>query len=261
MNRKGARRLVLIWAVVAAFAPGVTGWAAEATRPEDDFRAVLDKWVEARRLISQERQDWRTGRELLEDRIGVVRREVEALGEKITQAATETTEVDRKLADLKTENETFKAAGTAMQAAVAELEGELRTLLAQAPEPLREKVKPLTSRLPQDSANTKMSLAERFQNAIGVLNELTKANGEITLATEIRNLRGDRPAEVKTVYVGLAQAYYVSAGGEAGIGHPTEKGWQWEPANDLAPTITDIIQIMQNKAKPRFVAVPVRIQR
>ncbi len=256
----GVRRLAAAWVVVAALAPGGIGWAAEMTRPDEDFRAVLEKWVESQRLISQEREDWRLGRELLEDRIGVVRREVEALGEKIAQAGTETTDVDRKLAELKTENETFKAAGAAMQVAVAELEGALRALLVMAPEPLREKVKPLTTRLPQDSADTKMSLPERFQNAIGVLNELTKANGEITLATEIRTLQGGRPAEVRTVYVGLAQAYYVSAGGEAGIGRPTEKGWQWEPANELAPTITDIIQIMQNKAKPRFVAVPVRIQ-
>lgn len=259
MNMAKGRRLTAVCLLAAALVPGVSGLGAEGPRPEEDFRVVLEKWVEAQRLISQERQDWRTGRELLEDRIGIMRREVDGLSEKITQAGTETTDVDRKLAELKADNETFKEAAAAMQTAVVELERDLRTLLAMAPEPLREKVKPLTSRLPQDAANTKMSLPERFQNAIGVLNELTKANSEITLATEIRTLQGDRPAEVKTVYVGLAQAYYLSAGGEAGIGRPTDNGWQWEPANELAPTITEIIQIIQNKAKPHFVAVPVRI--
>ena len=43
----------------------------------------------------------------------------------------------------------------------------------------------LVQRLPQNSADTKIGLPERFQNVIGILNEIGKANGEVTVATEI----------------------------------------------------------------------------
>jgi hypothetical protein len=65
---------------------------------------------------------------------------------------------------------------------------------------------------------------------------------------------------VKTVYVGLGQAFYVSASGEAGVGRPGPEGWQWRPANELARNIGTMIQILQNKAKPVFVSLPVEIR-
>ena len=52
----------------------------------------------------------------------------------------------------------------------------------------RERQAPLAQRLPQNSADTKIGLPERFQNVIGILNELGKANGEVTVATEIRTM-------------------------------------------------------------------------
>ena len=40
------------------------------------------------------------------------------------------------------------------------------------------------------------------------------------MVTEVRTLSDGKPAEVRTVYVGLAQAYFVSPKGDAGIGRP-----------------------------------------
>jgi len=79
------------------------------------------------------------------------------------------------------------------------------------------------------------------------------------VATEMRTLADGRPAEVKTLYIGLGQAYYVSAKGEAGTGRPGAAGWNWQPANDLAASVTEAMQIMQSKATPHFVPLPVKI--
>ena len=232
---------------------------AQTADTDDIGRAQVEKWIEMRRLISQEKQDWRLGKELLTDRARMLEKELAGIREKIVAATNETVEVDRKLAEAHAQNDQFDAVMARMRAAVSRLETRLPTILARTPDPVRERMKPLIQRLPQNSADTKIGLPERFQNVIGILNELGKANGEVTVATEIRTLTDGRPAEVKTLYIGLGQAYYVSAKGESGIGRPGAAGWEWQPANELAARITETMQVLQNKATPHFVSLPVKV--
>ena len=62
------------------------------------------------------------------------------------------------------------------------------------------------------------------------------------------------------MYVGLGQAYFVSARGEAGVGKPSADGWTWQPANALAEDINHVLEILQNKSGPKFVPLPVDIR-
>lgn len=251
------KRISIWMACVAGFALGA--FAADPDAGQDP-RAMIEKWVETRRLTAQERQDWRVGREVLRERIDLVRREIAALQEKTAQATNEVTDVEKKLAAMTAEGERLKSAASGMQTTVAQLETGMRGLLIRTPDPVRERIKPLSARLPKDSEATKITAPERLQVVLGILNELTKANSEINLAMEIRSMPDGRSTEVRAVYVGLAQAYYVSAKGDAGIGRPGDAGWDWQPDNTLAPTVSDVIQIMQNKASPRFVPLPVKIK-
>ena len=236
--------------------------AASFARGDDEIETAkqnLEKLLEAKRLVSQEQRDWRLGKELLTDRIGVLEKDLATLKEKSLLMTNETASLDAKFAEIQTQNSQTSAAVARMREAVAGLETQLPRLLARTPEPVRERLKPLVQRLPQNPADTKTSLPERFQNVIGILNEMGKANGEITVSTEIRTLADGRPTEVKTLYVGMGQAYYVSAKGDAGIGRPATNGWEWLPNNELAARVTDAMQIMQNKATARFVPLPVKI--
>ena len=226
----------------------------------EQAKATLNKWYDIQRIISKEEHDWRVGRELMQDRIQVLEKECSAVLEKKALATNETVRLDAQLAELHTQNEQVMTVVAQMKEAVIKLEKQAPVLLARTPDPVRERVKPLIQRLPKDQTETKIGLPERFQNVIGILNEISKANSEVTVATEIRTLDKGRQTEVKTIYVGMAQAYYVSAAGDAGSGRPTETGWEWQPANELAPSITDMMQILQNKATARFVPLPVSIR-
>jgi prefoldin subunit 5 len=240
---------------VLALAAGAV-WAQEEM---ELARMNLEKLLETKRLISQEKRDWQLGRELLSDRVGVLEKELETLRGKIAQTTNEAAVLDVKFAEVAAQNRRYEAASARMREAVVNLEKRLPSLLARTPDPVRERVKPLVQRLPANSEDTQMTLPERFQNVIGILNELGKANGEVTVATEVRTLADGKPTEVKTLYVGLGQAYYVSAKGDAGIGRPSTNGWEWASDNTLAPLVTDAMQILQNKATARFVSLPVKI--
>ena len=143
------------------------------------------------------------------------------------------------------------------------LEERVRALLPRLPPPLRDRVKPLSQRLPDPEKSTeiKLSLSERFQNIVGILNEVNKFDREITTTSEIRSLPDGSSAEATALYFGIGQAYYASnTGNVAGTGTSSEKGWIWRPANDAAGRIAEAIAILKNEKVAAFVQLPVDIQ-
>lgn len=255
MSRAG---LTVALLVVTA---GMAG-AQESSAPTDptETRALVGRWIGTQQMIARERKEWQQGKEILVGRIDLNRREIADLEEQVGEARKAAGESDTRHAEAIGAVELLKSEGRDLERTVAELEAGVRDLARSIPEPLRQKVDPLLRRMPEAGVPTRVSLAERFQSILGVLNELNRINGEITLATEIRALSDGRPSEVKTVYIGLGQAYFISARGEAGIGRPGNDGWTWEPALDVAPQIAAAIEILENKSSPEFVPLPVRIQ-
>lgn len=226
----------------------------------DETRMVLGKWIETQQIIAKERKEWQQGREILVGRLELVKKEFSTLEEKIAQAQKSVDEAEAKRRELEAQNLQLKATGDQLASAVTTMEGEIRRLFASLPDPTRTKLQPLYQRIPEDPETTHVSIGERFQNVLGILNELNKDNNEITVGYEVRNLADGKPAEVRTMYIGLAQAYYVSAGGEAGIGRPSQAGWQWEPSKAIAGDVLMAFDILQGKHTPAFVPLPVNLQ-
>ena len=223
----------------------------------EETRLTMDKWLETQQIISRERKDWQQGKEILLGRLELVKKEIATLDEKNKQAESSVTEANKKRSELLSENDQLTAAGAQLTGAVAGMEGEIRQMFKQLPEPIQTKLQPLYQRIPEDPSKTRVAAAERFQNVLGILNELNKTNNEITVSYEVHNLADGRPSEVKAIYVGLAQAYYVSVRGEAGIGRPTADGWKWEPSKSVARDVLMALEILAGKQSPAFVPLPV----
>ncbi len=243
----------------------VSTWvvAQEATSEAniERTRTSIEQWVETRRIISKERQDWALGKEMLNDRIELVQREIESLEGKIKETQKSISDADKKRVELVEENEALKDAAQALAEMVTAFETRTLALNQRLPDPLRERLKPLSQRIPQDASTTKLSLSQRFQNVVGMLNEINKFNREITVTSEMRLLPDGGSAEVTAVYVGLGQAYYTGANGTiAGVGRPAQDGWYWEQANDVAAEISDVVSILKNEKVAGYVPVPVKIQ-
>lgn len=224
-------------------------------------RDTLAKWVETQQILSKERRDWQTGKDVLTQRIQLVKGEIQATEAKIAETRASMGESDRKRWETVERNNALKESTASLGASIAEVEAKTRRLVATFPEPLRSKIAPLTGRIPAPGASTQASLAERWQNVIGILNEANKFQRDVVVASEIRELPGGRRAEVQTVYLGLAQAFYVTASGDAaGIGRPGTDGWTWTAANELAPEVSRVLAILRNQSVPAFVPVPVEIR-
>ena len=226
----------------------------------DATRESLAKWGETRKLIFQERSEWEQAREVLESRIELAGKEIAELERKLAEVRSAASETRGKQAEIRSETARFDDLNARLGQEVERLEADIRSLQPGLPPFVRDRIDPLFRRIPEPGKPAKASVAERFQNVLGILNGIHKANAEITVATEVRALSDGKPSEVRTVYVGLGQAYYLSARGEAGVGRPGREGWVWEPANELAGNILQVLDILQAKGKPAFIPLPVQIQ-
>ncbi len=241
-------------------AKGGANAVASAQTTLEETRLKMEKWIETQQIISKERKDWQQGKDILTGRLELVKKEIATLEDKIKQAETGIEEANKKHKELDAENEQLKTAGAQLTESVGGMEREIRRLFKRLPEPVQTRLQPLYQRIPEDPGKTRVSTAERFQNVLGILNEVNKTNNEITVSYEVHNLADGKPSEVKAIYVGLAQAYYVSARGEAGVGRPLDEGWKWEPAQASASQVLMALDILQGKQSPAFVPLPVKIK-
>jgi len=227
----------------------------------DKTRSVLEKWVETRRIISQEKHDFELAREMLSERIELVGREIESLRGKISDAEKSISETDKKRAELLEENEKLKEISASLSVKAIDLEGKTKELLKRLPDLICERVKPLSQRMTENPEETKLSLSERFQNIAGILNEVNKFNRETAVTSEVRKLPDGTSVQVTVLYIGIGQAYYVNGKGDvAGIGTASSDGWVWMPANESAVQIAKAISIFRNDTVAAFVQLPVKIQ-
>lgn len=221
-------------------------------------REALAEWVSLQRTISEERDEWRLTREILHERIAMIERQNERLEKDIEAAEAKLSEKKTRRAELESENKRLKGVSTALEDAVARYEGRLRGLLQRLPAPLVEDVKPLRQRLPEEGEEIELSLGERYQNVIGILNQIDKFNTAVTKEVEAREVGDGRTVQVNTLYVGVGQGFYVDKNGTlAGIGTSRDGSWTWIPANDAAKAIQEAIAILENQKPASFVRLPV----
>jgi hypothetical protein len=44
------------------------------------------------------------------------------------------------------------------------------------------------------------------------------------------------------------------------VGRPSEKGWNWQPANEAADRIADAVAILKDEKVAGFVPLPIKVQ-
>jgi hypothetical protein len=256
--RPRARGALLLLAAVTAAPLAAQG------QPQDPVaatRSTLEQWVATRATISKENRDWALAKESLQARMDVVRRETEALKKRIGDAESGLADAEKKRLELQADNDRQKATSAALEQRIAAYEQRLLGMLPRLPDTLREKVKPLTQRIPTGEGQAAQSLGDRYATVIGVLNEIHKWNREVTVTSEVRDVGGGTSVEVAVLYAGLGQAWYAGGNGKvAGVGVAGPSKWEWRPANELSPAITKLIAVFKNEQPATFVQLPMTVQ-
>jgi hypothetical protein len=129
--------------------------------------------------------------------------------------------------------------------------------MSRVPDPLKEELSPLMLRLPEEGKASRLPISQRLLTVVGILNKIDKFNTGITITSEIRSI-GDRSVEVKTLYYGLAGAYFASESADyAGTGAPGPDGWVWTENSEIIGDVTDLIMTYEGAREATFVKLPV----
>ena len=247
--------------VVLSFV-GLFCYGAMTTRDGglDQARTTIEKWVDVRRIIAKEKRDWTLGKELLEGRVELVQEEINSFRAKIEETRASISEAEKKKLEMAEESDRLKAAFSSLEESIVELETRTKLLYDRLPDPIRGHLEAVRQQIPDDVAQTELSLAQRFLGVVGILDGVNKFNRDIHLESEIRELEDGTSAEVRALYVGIGQSYYVTQDGfAAGIGSATDAGWTWRPADEHAAQIQQAIEILEGKQDATFVQLPIRI--
>jgi hypothetical protein len=82
---RGAGSLALAAAACALCAAAASPRQDGAAAQIHDARGAIERWVEVCRVLSKEKRDWEVGRQMLEERVALVQREIESLRERIAE--------------------------------------------------------------------------------------------------------------------------------------------------------------------------------
>ncbi|MBH55044.1 MAG: hypothetical protein CMI18_11965 [Opitutaceae bacterium] len=226
-------------------------------------RTTLEQWVETRQIIAQERTTWLAEEVTLNESIEFLKTEIKSLDEAIADAENNisTAGEDQKL--LEGDIATNEDALSVIAAAIPTFEKRILELSSIFPAVLQEKVATLMRRIPDPNSDREVTVTyeDRIQTIISVLQNIEYFNKVVTLSSELRESDGE-VSEVKTLYLGFGQAYFVDEGQTiAGYGYPVVgKGWEWVDMPDIAEAIYTSVLVFDNRKPAVFVNVPVAIQ-
>lgn len=239
-------------AIALAFA---TASRAQEVTPDP---ALLQKqtaeWIETRRLISAESAAWEMEKASLSDLNAIRQRETRQLAEFVKAAGERVAELDGQKTKSAGEKANLQQWRKSFEEEVTALEATLKPMLPAFPAPLRDKIGDAIARL--ESPAEDVALQNRARDVLLILQAAHEFQNEITLASEVRDLDGEK-REVEVLYLGMSQAWFVNASGRySGSGAPGDAGWIWKVEPGLAASIRQAIEVQKRAATPSFVDLP-----
>jgi hypothetical protein len=261
LGRQALIRRRLGLALTLALALAGASRAAEEAADVGAFRAKMDKWVETRQIISEEKADWQVEQQTLKATRDLLAQEKEALSSEIAELEASSTAADEERRELLLQRGEYQRASASLEERIRALELAVLALAPRLPEPLQRKLDLLLVQIPEDPENSRLQLGQRLMNVLGVLAQAEKFNGTATFVGETRAI-GDQKMQVRTLYWGLGEAVYVDAQGEtAGIGRPGPDGWVFSNEPALAGKAKRLLDIYEGNVDAiEFVTLPVEIR-
>lgn len=214
-------------------------------------------------LISEESEGWIQEKSVLQDMIAVAQAEAETLDARIEDLRDAIASGDQRRNELSDQIESARERAAIFRSKLVDQEKLLTNTVQFLPPPLRRDLRQLTRRLPDDPENTQMALSQRMQTVVGIITQMERFHDTLSLESEIREIDSGETVEVKTLYLGLAQAVFADASGRyAGIGVPAQNEWRWQVITDssIVGNIRNAIAMHENEMEPAFVSLPIDLK-
>ncbi|CAA6695443.1 MULTISPECIES: DUF3450 family protein [unclassified Lentimonas] len=227
----------------------------------DSARTSVSDWVQTEQAISREALDWQADKTLLLDMITIAEKRVATLEQQVKAHETFNSLAQEERRSLIEQDAEIAEYTSAVDAFLKHAEQAIRELLPRLPDPLKDELATELKRLPDGDSTLSTSLNERTQTITAILTQIREFDEQVAIHQTIRALpNSDNEVAVRTIWVGLGQAYYI-APSDAGYGLPSANGWTWHSAPELSNAIQDSIQQIEATAStPQLIDLPIQIK-
>jgi len=235
---------------------------AEVT-PTEQLRTSVREWVETKRKIQQEENEWSRDQEVLQNYKEGLEKEITDLKQQISDAQTRKAGADQESLNQSAQRDRYAAAKDELSGIVRQLEEDLSKKLVIFPAPLLAEPKVAQGvedlqrdlQLPVEKRNDGVS--KRLLNVINLMTEVEKFQQTVVLRPELRKTADGREYNMQVIYFGLACAYAVNDDGSyALVGRPSPEGWIFREQNNLAADIRRLIAATTGDQEAIFVNLP-----
>jgi hypothetical protein len=222
--------------------------------PVDTMAKLSLDWVKTRSEAARAETEWASQHELLDSTVKALEERARELETKRDLLKAKTAKDRGDLDNLEVENQRLTDQFGRLETRLKSVDERLGKLRLQLPPKLSQALElPLRS-----LAEPNLAPGDRMAHTITVINRCAQFNRAITFGEEIVAAPGEaKPKLLQTVYWGLSHGYAYDRGGrKAWIGSPGPEGWKWTPCPESEPSIREMIATFDEKAEPKFVAVP-----
>ena len=243
------------WSCLALGLLPVAAWAA--ADPIDQVGKAAGDWLKTRAETVRLQSEWSSQRQLLESTVKALEERAGSMEDKRDHLLAKTAGFQTELAAVGARSRDTATGLETTEARLKQLAERLQKLRPTLPPRLAAALD-----LPfQSLAEPGLSLGERMQLAMTVLNRCIQFNRTITCGEEEVAPAGESsPRSLEVIYWGLSHGYALDrAAGRAWSGAPGPQGWRWEPLAAAAPVIR-LIDIYNDRAEPEFVMTPMQLR-
>jgi len=251
----------LLWKIVPAAVallflsgPGRADGRVPSTHTLEE---LVSRWVDLNKTISAEKKDWREDKARLNAEYDLLQKEREILKEDINAARSSNTDLAEERAGLLLKKEALTNALDRTGPDLSEAERGLHKWRTKIPPPLYFPLEPLFVRLDK---SLELSVSQRLQIILSLYGEIEDLQHDIRVTKEILTTQSGRGREFDVIYIGLARGFCVSEDNdEAGIGRPTQNGWEWRWEDGWGGSIRRALGYYNREKSPDFIELPLAI--
>jgi hypothetical protein len=219
---------------------------------------IIDEWVQTELLLSEEASKWREEKAALLDLQKALESEIAQLDEGLQSFEKEETTLEQERAKLNSRKLTSEEKTRALLIGLQKLESEIEKVFKILPVPLRERLTPFREKLIKAQTGQDLPMRKRLELSLSLLQAVHSFNRTVTIERLEFTLDDNKSREFLVLYFGLGVAYFVNESATvAGYGQPESEGWKWIRMDELAGEISEGIDIMNNRALPRFLSLPI----
>jgi hypothetical protein len=231
---------------------------ASAQTTVKETRKILEEWVDAEKLISEEDSGWKTDKVVLKDLAVALQAEIEQLDANLAKSAEEAVGASRQRTELNERKLAAEKAAVELKAGLVQIERELLLSLDAFPTPMLNRLSSYKEKLTNADKRNALPLRDRLETCVAILQAAHLFHESVNLERQEFSLDDGKSREFHVLYFGMSIAYFVNESGSvAGYGIPNQRGWQWKQKDELSEEIRRGVAIRNKRALPAFLRLPI----